>query len=44
MKFVGLAKIWWYTIDEYMTKKRQPTTETWDKMKTILCEKFLPPN
>lgn len=37
MKLVGFAKIWWYTINENITR-RQPTIERWGEMKIILHE------
>lgn len=35
-------KILWYIIDERITRRRQLTIETWEEMKVILGEKYLP--
>ena len=43
MKFVGLAKIWWYGVERNITKLGQ-TNHTWNEMKAKLKEKYLLPN
>lgn len=44
MELVELAKIWWYAINKNITRREQPTTKTWDEVKAILRQKYLPPS
>ena len=44
MKLVGLAKIWWTSVEGDIRRMRQSQISTWQKMKARLREKYMATN
>ena len=42
MKLVGLAKLWWSSVESDIRRIGQPPIGTWQKMKVKLQEKYIP--
>ena len=41
-KLKGVARLWWYSIENQLHRTGQPLIDTWDKMKLKIKEHFLP--
>ena len=44
MKFVGLAKVWWFGVENVIRSIGQPPIDTWQEMKVKLRRKYMPVN
>ena len=44
MKLVGLAKLWWSSVESDIRRIGQPPISTWQEMKVKFREKYMPAN